>query len=104
MFSKLLDIIFMKFSILSSPIEFLERFIDFIRESNLLLDEEIMNDLEEYFQNFNTMEYLYQYLRETTVEEWMALSSEDKLLHFIMYEMDSVVEFFESIEQTTVLK
>ena len=79
-----------------------EGFADFIRESVLLQDEDIIAVLEEYFHHFNTNKYLEQYLENTTLAQWIELSSEQKILEFIMLEMDAL-EMFESIV-TPVLK
>jgi len=80
-----------------------EGFADFIRESGLLQDEEIVAKLEKYFHHFNTNAYFEQYLEDISAAEWIELSSEQKLLEFIMLEM-CALEMFVSIDTPTVLK
>ena len=80
-----------------------EGFADFIRESGLLQDPEIVAELEEYFHHFNTNKYLEEYLEDIPAAEWIELCSEQKLLEFIMLEM-CALEMFESIVTPIVLK
>lgn len=80
-----------------------EGFADFIRESNLIQDQEVVDDLEAYFNNFKVNLFNEQYLEMTSLVECIELNSEDKLLEFIMIEMNAV-ELFVSIDQPTVLK